>query len=175
MTSDGSRRIVVGIGANLGHRLAALQGAVDALAALPRTRVIAVSGVVETDPVGGPEQPDYLNAVVILDSALEAAEVLRHAQAIEADWDRTREVRWGPRTLDIDILAVADDISADPALTLPHPRATERAFVLVPWLDADPHAVVPGAGPVADLLAALGSAGVRPRPDLSLRPPGGPR
>jgi 2-amino-4-hydroxy-6-hydroxymethyldihydropteridine diphosphokinase len=127
--------------------------------------------VFETAPVGGPEQDEYLNAVLLAATALPARDVLRLCAAAEAAADRVRTVRWGPRTLDVDIIVCGDDISADPELTLPHPRAHERAFVLAPWLDVDPGAVLPGWGAVSELLAAIGTAGVRRRPGLSLAVP----
>jgi dihydroneopterin aldolase / 2-amino-4-hydroxy-6-hydroxymethyldihydropteridine diphosphokinase len=171
ITRDRPVPAVLALGSNLGARQQELQRAVDQLAATPGLRVTAVSPVYETDPVGGPDQPDYLNAVVLAETGLPAADLLRRAQAIEAAARRTREVRWGPRTLDVDIITYGDEVSADPTLTLPHPRARERAFVLAPWRDADPGAELPGHGPVAALLAAVGGQGVRRRDDLTLRPP----
>jgi dihydroneopterin aldolase/2-amino-4-hydroxy-6-hydroxymethyldihydropteridine diphosphokinase len=149
------------IGSNLGDRLAHLQAAVDLLA--PR----AVSAVYETDPVGGPEQGPYLNAVVLV-PAVPPLRLLRQAQAIEQARERVREVRWGPRTLDVDLLDVGGIRLDTPVLTLPHPRAAERAFVLVPWLDVAPEAVIPGAGRAADLLQHVDAGGVA-RTDLALR------
>jgi 2-amino-4-hydroxy-6-hydroxymethyldihydropteridine diphosphokinase len=165
------RTAAFGLGANLGDRVAALQGAVDLISPLlvdPR-----VSSVYETAPVGGPEdQPDYANAVLVGRTDLAAAELLAAAQAAEAAWHRVRQVRWGPRTLDVDVLAVGDERSDDPHLTLPHPRARERAFVLVPWAEVDPDAELPGHGRVADLaeaaLAREGADAVRRRDDVSL-------
>lgn len=122
---------------------------------------MAVSPVYETVPVGGPPQPDYLNAVLLARTTLSSPVLLDRLHEVEAAFDRVREVRWGPRTLDIDIITVAGEVSADPQLTLPHPRAHERAFVLAPWHDADPDAVLPGHGPVAALLAATGRSGIR--------------
>jgi dihydroneopterin aldolase/2-amino-4-hydroxy-6-hydroxymethyldihydropteridine diphosphokinase len=171
ITRDRPVPAVLALGSNLGARQQELQQAVDQLAATPGLRVTAVSPVYETDPVGGPEQPDFLNAVVLAVTGLPPADLLRRAQAIEAAARRTREVRWGPRTLDVDIITYGDQVSADPTLTLPHPRARERAFVLAPWRDADPDAELPGYGPVAALLAAVGSQGVRRRDDIMLRPP----
>ncbi|NHC15554.1 2-amino-4-hydroxy-6-hydroxymethyldihydropteridine diphosphokinase [Motilibacter deserti] len=173
------RRAVVALGANLGDRRAALQGAVHALAATAGTSVRAVSPVFETAALvlpGSPGQPDYLNAVVLVDTALAPEALLARAHAIEAAYLRERSERWGPRTLDVDLVAVDGVTSDDPALTLPHPRAAERAFVLAPWAAVDPGAQLPGAGNVAQLLAALPDeerAGVRRRDDLALFPPGG--
>jgi len=157
----GRRQVVLSLGSNLGDRLAQLQAGVDGLAAVPGLRATAVSSVYQTSPVGGPEQPDYLNAVLIAVSALPAAAILGRCQAIERAAGRVRTLRWGPRTLDIDIVACDGEVSDDPDLTLPHPRAHERAFVLVPWHEADPAAWLPGHGPVAGLLGAAGTGGVR--------------
>jgi 2-amino-4-hydroxy-6-hydroxymethyldihydropteridine diphosphokinase len=166
-------RAALALGANLGDRAAALQNAVDALARA--TKVVAVSAIFETAPVGGPEQPDYYNAVVIVETDLTASELLRLAQSIEADAGRVRLQRWGPRTLDVDVLAFDGVVSDDPVLTLPHPRAHERAFVLMPWLDAEPGAEVPGRGTVAALLDTVGTAGVRRLDEPVLRLPEVPR
>lgn len=122
---------------------------------------MAVSPVYETVPVGGPAQPDYLNAVLLARTSLPSLALLDRLHEVEAAFDRVREVRWGPRTLDIDIITVDGETSDDPELTLPHPRARERAFVLAPWHDADPRAVLPGHGPVSALLAATDASGVR--------------
>jgi dihydroneopterin aldolase/2-amino-4-hydroxy-6-hydroxymethyldihydropteridine diphosphokinase len=149
------------LGSNVGDRLAHLQAAVDLLA--PQ----AVSAVYETAPVGGPEQGPYLNAVVLVPPA-PPLRLLRQAQAIEQARDRVREVRWGPRTLDVDLLDVGGLRFDTPVLTLPHPRAAERAFVLIPWLDVAPEAIVPGTGRVADLLPNVDRSGVS-RTDLALR------
>jgi len=167
-------RAVLSVGSNLGDRLGTLQGCVQAIGGLPDTDVLAISPVYETDPVGGPDQPDYLNAVLIAATGLGPAGLLAAIQRIEADFGRVRAPgteRFGPRTLDIDIISYAEEVSGDPVLTLPHPRAHERAFVLAPWHDIDAGASLPGRGPVADLLAGLGRRGVRRQPGLVLRPP----
>jgi 2-amino-4-hydroxy-6-hydroxymethyldihydropteridine diphosphokinase len=132
------RRAYLGIGSNLGDRVAHLQLAVDELAAASGVRVVAVSPVYETAPVGGPEQPDYLNAVVALDTTCSPHELLELAHRIEAAAERVRTVRWGPRTLDVDVLLVGDERVDDPDRTVPHPRMAERAFVVVPLADLDP-------------------------------------
>ena len=142
-------------------RLDILQGGVDAIAGMPEVQVMTVSPVYETVPVGGPQQPDYLNAVVLARTTLPSRALLDRLHEVEAAFDRVREVRWGPRTLDIDIVSVEGERSDDPVLTLPHPRAHERAFVLAPWHDADPEAELPGHGSVAELLAAVGTGGIR--------------
>lgn len=133
-----SRRAYLGIGSNLGERLTYLQLAVDHLATADGVTVVAVSPVYETAPVGGPEQPDYLNAVVAVDTTLTAHELLHVAQGIEVAAERVRTVRWGPRTLDVDVLLVGDERVDDADLVVPHPRMTERAFVVVPLADLDP-------------------------------------
>ncbi len=97
--------------------------------------------------------------------------LLRRCQQAEQAFHRTRSGVWGPRTLDVNIIVYGDLVSDDPVLTLPHPRAWERAFVLAPWLDAEPAAAIPGQGQVSGLLAAVGRSGVRRRDDLTLRPP----
>lgn len=166
-----THRVVLALGSNLGDRLENLQGAVDALVNTPGLDFVAVSPVYETDPVGGPAQPDYLNAVLIMRTALPARAVLDLGLAVEKDFHRTRGVASGPRTLDIDVIVSDDEIGDDPELTLPHPRAHERAFVLAPWLDADPGARIPGRGRVADLLAGVTTTGVRRRDDYVLKAP----
>lgn len=155
------REAVLALGSNLGDSAETLRGAVVALQTFPGIEVRAVSSVVETDPVGGPEQGVYLNAVVVIGTDLEPMPLLAACQRIEQDFARVREIRWGPRTLDIDVIAIDGVRSDDPDLTLPHPRAHERGFVLVPWLDADADAVLPGHGPVSDLLAGVDTSGVR--------------
>lgn len=104
-------------------------------------------------------------------TTLPPSSLLERAHAVEEAFDRVREERWGPRTIDVDIVAYADRVSDDPVLTLPHPRAHQRAFVLAPWHDIDPEAQIPGRGPVTALLAEIGLVGVEPRPDLELHLP----
>jgi len=149
----GPREIVIALGSNLGDRLANLQGGVDHLATVPGLRATAISAVYETAPAGGPPQGDYLNAVLLAGSALDARTILDHCQAAERALGRVRVERWGPRTLDVDLIACDDEVSDDPELTLPHPRAHLRAFVLAPWHDVRPQAHLVGFGPIADLLA----------------------
>lgn len=134
------RRAYLGLGSNLGDRAAHLQGAVHGLAATDGITVVAVSSVYETEPVGGPDQPDYLNAVVAVDTDLTARQLLEVAQRLEgeAGRDREREERWGPRTLDVDVLLVGDEHVEEADLVVPHPRLFERAFVMVPLADLDP-------------------------------------
>jgi len=164
-------RVVLALGSNLGSRLENLQGAVDALFDAPGLDFRAASPVYETAPVGGPEQPDYLNAVITADTALPSRAILDRAHGVEEAFGRVREVTWGPRTLDVDLIVCGDEISDDPGLTLPHPRAHERAFVLAPWHDIEPDAEIPGRGRVDELLTAVGLDGVRRARDSGLQPP----
>ena len=135
------RRAYLGIGSNLGDRLAYLQLAVDALARVPGMRVAAVSRVYETAPVGGPPQDAFLNAVVAVDTNLIEEEILHRCRQIEELAARERAERWGPRTLDVDILLVDDTKIDGPDLTIPHPRMWERGFVLAPLRDVAPELV----------------------------------
>ncbi|UNX54483.1 2-amino-4-hydroxy-6-hydroxymethyldihydropteridine diphosphokinase [Georgenia sp. TF02-10] len=158
---------VLALGGNLGDPAAALRAAVAALRTAAGVTVTAVSPLVRTAPVlapGQPRQPDYLNAVVLLATTLAPVELLDLAHVLEDAAGRTRAERWGPRTLDVDVVSVADLVVADPGLTLPHPRAHARAFVLVPWAAADPAAVLrgPRGGPVAELAAAVADQDVAP-------------
>ena len=151
-------RAVLSIGSNLGDRLAHLRSVVAAL------DPVAVSSVYETAPWGGVEQDDYLNAVVVVeDDGTDAYGWLRKARELEDAAGRVRDVRWGPRTLDVDVIDVDGIVSDDPELTLPHPRAYERAFVLLPWAEVDPRAQLPAADTVD-------TGGVRRRDDLELLP-----
>jgi len=155
-------RAVLSLGANLGDRAGAIR---TALAALKDDGLVARSTLYETPPWGPVEQPPYLNAVAVVRGDRDAAGWLALAHELEQAAGRTREERWGPRTLDVDVVTVTGDdgvpvLSDDPQLTLPHPRAHERAFVLVPWLSLDPTAQLPGRGRVTDLLAALPPADV---------------
>jgi 2-amino-4-hydroxy-6-hydroxymethyldihydropteridine diphosphokinase len=143
--------VTLGLGANLGDRLATLQRAVDLLAD-EGIRMVASSRVWQTEPVGGPAgQPAYLNAVVRAETGLDASVVLAAAHRVEAALGRIREVRWGPRTIDIDVLLYDDLERDDPELTIPHPRLRERAFVILPLLDIDPAPVLPDGTRVLDL------------------------
>ena len=164
--------VVLSIGSNVGDRLAHLQSVVSGL----RGAVRAVSPVYETDAWGGVEQGPFLNAVLLADDpGLDGPGWLRRAHEFENAADRVREQRWRPRTLDVDIVSChegdAEVRSDDPTLTLPHPLAHQRAFVLVPWLAADPAAQLRGV-PVTELLAAIDAGerdGVR-RTELALVP-----
>ena len=148
---------VLSLGSNLGDRMVYLRLAVELL------EPYAVSPVYETAPVGGPQQGDFLNAVVLVHA--DAAAAWERAQIAEQRARRAREERWGPRTLDVDVVWAEGQAAG---LLLPHPRAVERAFVLAPWADVQPDAVLPGRGPVKDLLAELDLSGIRRRDDLVL-------
>ena len=173
------REAVIGLGSNLGDRLAHLQKGITDLSRTC-TRVVATSRVFETEPVG-PEQPQYLNAVVIVETEMSPMDLLELCQRIEFEANRVREERWGPRTLDLDVLDIAGYASEDPVLTVPHPLSHERGFVLVPWADADPNwihgrakkavsslaaSVVPGYSGPDEVLPK--SAGIWLRDDLAL-------
>jgi len=167
------RRVVVALGSNLGERLINLQAAVDSLADTPEVWVTHVSPVYETAPVDTPDgSGDFLNAVVLLDTTLSARTLLDRAHAIEAAYGRERgddvEVN-APRTLDVDLIVVGDRIADTPEMTLPHPRAAERAFVLAPWFDVEPDASIPGYGEIAALLEKIGRNGLTRRDDLELQ------
>ena len=165
------RLAVIALGSNLGDRLDNLQGGLDALFGAPGLDFVAVSPVFETSPVGGLSQPAYLNAVLIARTMLPARALLERSQEVELALGRVRKERWGPRTLDLDLIVYGDEVSDAPYLTLPHPRAHARAFVLAPWCVADPAAQIPGRGRVCDLLATVGLDGVRRLDDAVLHPP----
>jgi len=168
--------VVIALGANLGEVQATLEAAVRALADVDGLRISAVSELFETDPVGGPEQPVYLNAVVLARTRLGAFALLTELHTIEADRGRVRETRWGARMLDLDLIQYGDPetgsdlISNDPELMLPHPRAHERAFVLAPWWSLDAEAqlrVGEALVPVSELLERADQDGIRPGPEWS--------
>ncbi len=168
-------RVVIAMGSNIGDSVETLHDATIALYGL--IDIVEVSAVVETDPVGGPDQPAYLNAVVTGTTHLAPSSLLAGLHDIERAHGRTREVHWGPRTLDLDLVQYGDpvfdtDVSMEsPTLTLPHPRAHERAFVLLPWLQIEPEAALRVHGQVrrvADLVSGLDTSGVRPGPDIDL-------
>lgn len=158
-------RAILALGSNLGEREGTLLEAVAELVDRPEVRLQNVSPVVTTKPVGGPPgQPDFLNMVIAVDTVLEPLELLEHCQAVELAHHRTREVRWGARTLDVDIITYGDLASADPVLTLPHPRAAERAFVLFPWSLMDPAATLHGKSVAGLAAAAPDMAGISHAP-----------
>ncbi|QNO37644.1 2-amino-4-hydroxy-6-hydroxymethyldihydropteridine diphosphokinase [Protaetiibacter sp. SSC-01] len=150
---------VVAFGSNLGDRAAIIQAAADELAATDGVELVAIAPAIETPavrPYGiDREAPAYLNTVAVLTTTLEPGELHEVLRRLEDAHGRTRTERWGDRTLDLDLIAFGDLVQDDPELTLPHPRAHERDFVLRPWLVADPLAELPGHGPVEKLLAEL--------------------
>jgi 2-amino-4-hydroxy-6-hydroxymethyldihydropteridine diphosphokinase len=178
-TTHSAHRAVLALGGNLGDRLESLQSALDALGDAPGIHPISISPVYETEPFGGPagdpdaqdlsDQPPYLNAVAVVGTELTPHQLLIRTQAIEEALHRERAARWSPRTIDVDIIVYDNLQLHDDDLTVPHARAHERAFVLRPWHDIEPDAVIPGRGPIAELLEDLPKDGVEPRPDLSLQ------
>jgi 2-amino-4-hydroxy-6-hydroxymethyldihydropteridine diphosphokinase len=160
-------RAHVALGSNLGDRMATLDAAVRALDADHKTHVMAVSRVYETEPVGGPEQGPYLNAVAVLETDRDPYELLDLLLLTEEHLGRVRGERWGSRTADLDLILYDGPPVSSPELTVPHPRARERAFVLVPLLDADPYAQFPDGETVLEALARLGPvSGVVPVGEL---------
>ena len=161
-------KATISLGSNLGDRLQYLQNALDSINEVTGTQVHSVSPVFETDPVGGPEQDQYLNAVAVVKTILSPEQFLATTQQIELEQNRERNERWGPRTLDIDLLAMDTEVRNTPELELPHPRAHERVFVLLPWSHLDPDFVIPGKVSVAELLSNLDVKGIHYRNDLAL-------
>jgi len=149
-------KVVIALGSNIGDSAALLDEAVEKLNEI--ITVTHLSTYIETEPVGGPEQPNYLNAVLIGETELDSLGLLRSMLKIEAELGRTREVRWGPRTIDLDLIVAGDEVIDTPELQLPHPRAHERAFVLEPWLEIDAAAAIPGKGLVSRLLLGIHEA-----------------
>jgi 2-amino-4-hydroxy-6-hydroxymethyldihydropteridine diphosphokinase len=148
-------RAYVALGANLGPREITLLRAVDLLAETEGVEVRAVSQLRETEPVGVVEQPLFLNGAVALDTSLSPRELLERLLEIERGLGRVRDVRWGPRVVDLDLLVYGDLQVDEPGLRVPHPRLHERRFVLEPLAELDPDLEIPGCGPMSDLLAAL--------------------
>lgn len=158
----------IGLGANLGRPKDTLEDALGALAALPNTRLLAVSPAYWTTPWGLPDQPDFLNAVACLQTGHAPVELLKGLLAIESDLGRVRTgPRWGPRQIDLDLLLYDDLVLESAELTLPHPRMHQRAFVLVPLADLAPDLDIPGQGGVLELLESLTDEGLK-----SVRPAG---
>jgi 2-amino-4-hydroxy-6-hydroxymethyldihydropteridine diphosphokinase len=146
-------KAVIAVGANIGNPREQMDLAIALLR--EATEVIAVSTYYVTKPVGGPEQPDYLNAVCILESELPAIELLAVLHGIEKSLGRKRSERWGPRTIDLDLIQYGSLLSSADELQLPHPRAHERRFVLEPWSEIEPEAILLTHGKISDLLAQL--------------------
>ena len=148
-------RAYVGLGANLGNREEMLQHAIALLSAADGVEVLAVSELRETDPVGVVDQPPFLNGAAAVDTTLSARELLDTLLAIERSLGRVRAERWGPRTIDLDLLLYGDEIVDEPGLRVPHPHLHERRFALEPLVELDPELVIPGRGRASELLAAL--------------------
>jgi 2-amino-4-hydroxy-6-hydroxymethyldihydropteridine diphosphokinase len=159
---DNEARAFIALGSNLGDRLGNLQAAVDGLAGTRGIDVVRASRVYETDPVG-PPQPDYLNAVVLVETSLSARELLEACLAIERAMGRERKERWGPRTIDLDLLLYGREDIHEPGLVVPHPRMHERGFVLAPLLELEADPALPGGRRLAEVRLGGGLlAGVRP-------------
>jgi len=149
-------RVYVGLGANLGDREATIRRALELLDSDQDVRVVAVSTLRETDPVGFADQPRFLNGAALIETDLGAREVLDRLLRVERALGRTRDgPRWGPRTIDLDLLVHGSQVVDEPGLRVPHPRLAERRFVLEPLAELDPELVVPGLGAVETLLASL--------------------
>lgn len=154
-------KVVFSLGSNVGDSLEIMQSAIDELASTPDLIPVDISSVYLTKPVGDvPEQDDFYNLVFVAESTLEPLTLLERCEALESAFGRVRDVKGGPRTLDIDLIMVGKRERSDERLVLPHPRAHERGFVLVPWLEADPLAELAGHGSVADLVAGLDTDGI---------------
>ena len=164
MTAPTEHPVVLALGSNLGDREETIRAGIRDIAALPGVEVTAASGLVETaalKPEGvDTDAPAYLNAVVTVRTALDPHELLGALHGIEREHGRVRDTRWGDRTLDIDIIDFGCLLVASDDLTVPHPRAAERAFVLAPWLQVAPDAALPGLGRIDALLAATGETPV---------------
>jgi len=151
-------RAYIGLGSNLADPLQQVARALHELESIPRSQLVARSGLYLSAPMGPRDQPDYINAVAAINTQLDAKTLLHHLQDIERSHGRVRNgERWSPRTLDLDLLLYGDEISSDDELTLPHPGAHERAFVLAPLCAIAPQCTIPGKGRVSDLLEACRS------------------
>ncbi|MCI1748025.1 MAG: 2-amino-4-hydroxy-6-hydroxymethyldihydropteridine diphosphokinase [Acidipropionibacterium sp.] len=154
------RTVVFSLGANLGDTIETLQGAVDLICETPGAIPVGVSPVYLTTPVGKLDQPDFHNLVLVVESTLKARTLLERGLAIEDSFGRERLEVNGPRVIDVDLIQVGDQVIDEPDLKIPHPRAFERAFVLVPWADVEPRAELQGHGRIVDLIAGLDTSGV---------------
>ncbi len=162
MSDAGPVRAYIGLGSNLDDPLRQVRSALAELAALPESALVARSSLYRSAPMGPPEQPDYVNAVAVLDTRLEPLPLLEALQSLEAAHGRVRgPQRWGPRSLDLDLLLYGTQRLHDPRLSVPHPGLPERNFVLYPLSEVAPDLQVPGYGPLRDLLARCSAAGLR--------------
>jgi 2-amino-4-hydroxy-6-hydroxymethyldihydropteridine diphosphokinase len=164
------RQAVLSIGSNTGDRAGRLQGAVSALEDTPEVTVVEISSVYETAPVfpAQAEAGKFLNAVVLIDTTLTVHTLLDRAMAIEDAFGRVRAEAGDDRSLDVDIIVVGHRVANDDTLVLPHPRAHERGFVLVPWLEIDPEGEIPGKGFVADIISEVDTSGILKREDIEI-------
>ena len=159
-------RAAVGLGANLGDAARNVRDAIDAIGALPDTQWVNASRLYRTPAWGVTAQPDFINAVAVLETGLSARDLLDALLEIERQAGRIRMdgERWGPRTLDLDLLLYGDAVIDEPGLRVPHPRLHERAFALLPLLEVWPEAMIPGVGPARDCAAAMAAVGIEPLP-----------
>ncbi len=163
------RQAVIALGSNLGDRFDRLQGAVSALEDTPEVTVVSISSIYETTAEGTAEGTgDFLNAVVLIDTTLTVHTLLDRALAIEDAFGRDRSEPSAARTLDVDLIVVGDRVASDDQLVLPHPRAHQRGFVLVPWLEIDDEGEIPGQGFVADIIGSIDITDVTKREDLEI-------
>lgn len=160
-------RACVGLGGNVGDPAATIRAAFAALDGLPRTRLLATSRLYRTPAWGVEAQPDFVNAAALVETTLAPRELLDGLLAVERAFGRERRERWGPRTLDLDLLLFGDAVVDEPGLHVPHPHLHERAFALRPLADIAPQAVVPGQGPVQALLARVDASGCLPLDEAS--------
>lgn len=160
MSNPPTYRAFVALGSNLAEPEAQVKLAFDALARLPQTRLLAQSSLYRSSPVGYAEQPDFINAVALIETEIAAHDLLLSLLEIERRFGRIRDFRNAPRTLDLDLLLYGDLMLHEAGLTLPHPRMHERAFVLLPLLEIAPDCVIPGKGHAADWLAQVGDQAI---------------
>lgn len=151
---SGSKRVVIALGSNLGDRKAAIESAVNLLKEF--IEIEKISTLIETDPVGGPEQGPYINGVLLGRTSLAPEELMTKLLDVEAELGRVRSVPNAPRTIDLDLIDYEGVVIDSPTLTLPHPRAHQRHFVIKPWLEIDPEALLVGHGPLREIMAANG-------------------
>ncbi len=154
-------RVTLSLGSNIGERFQHLQTALTKINQNKKISNVVSSSVYETKPVGGPVQDNFLNAVISLDTELTPLELLEFTQKLENEAERIREVRWGPRTLDIDVLVYGNTVIDSEVLSIPHPRISERAFVIIPWLEIEPNAHIPNIGALKELKKRIANSDVQ--------------
>lgn len=158
--------VYIGIGSNLDEPRSRVSKAFDSLGEMPQTRLVSHSSLYVSAPMGPQDQPDFVNAVALLETGLEPLDLLAHLQVLETASGRERHQRWGPRTLDLDILLYGDEIIDGETLTVPHPGLTLRSFVLCPLAEIAADLVIPGRGVLAEYLGACGENGLRRLQDV---------